>query len=85
LANLGKSVYISALSGSFKMEPFPNISRLISKADKIIHLKSVCEYCGAKASFTLRTTNDSDDLVVGGAEMYKPACRKCFNEKHKNN
>jgi len=80
---LGKTLFISALSGSFKMEPFPNISRLISKADKIIHLKSVCDYCGGKAGFTLRTTQDSDDLIVGGAEMYKPACRKCFNDRHK--
>jgi thymidine kinase len=84
LANLGKIVYISALSGSFKSEPFPNVSRLISRADKIIHLKSVCDYCGAKGSFTLRTTDDSDDLIVGGAEMYKPACRKCFYERHKH-
>ena len=35
LASLKKTVIVAALNGDFRMEPFPVIAKLISKADKI--------------------------------------------------
>ena len=42
LAHLNKTIYIAALNGDFRMEPFPVIARIIPKADKIKLLKAYC-------------------------------------------
>ena len=44
-AAMKKIVIIEALNGDFRMEPFPVISRIISKADKIKLLKAYCFNC----------------------------------------
>ena len=41
LAFLKKTVIIAALNDYFRMEPFPVISKIISKADKIKLLKTI--------------------------------------------
>ena len=42
LVLLKKVVIVAALNADYKMEPFPNVSKLISKADKIKLLKAYC-------------------------------------------
>jgi len=42
LVLLKKIVIVAALNADYKMEPFPNVSKLISKADKIKLLKAYC-------------------------------------------
>jgi thymidine kinase len=80
---LGKTVIVSALSGTYKMEPFENISFLISKADKIKFKKSICQFCQENnAPFTLRTIPNNDLILVGAADCYKSACRKCYIQNH---
>ena len=54
LALLKKTVIIAALNGDFRMEPFPIISKLISKCDKIKLLKAYCFHCHQDAKFSLR-------------------------------
>jgi len=84
LANNGKTVIVSALNGNFKREPFEVISRLISKCETIQNITSVCYNCGDdNANFTLRLTNDQREVVIGGDDMYKPACRTCFLSANK--
>ena len=83
LANMGKIVIISALSGNFKREPFEVISRLISKSDSIQNLNAICYFCNDDANFSLRITNQKEEIVVGGDNIYKPACRSCFNKLEK--
>jgi len=80
LANQGKTVFISALNGTFKRDEFPVISQLIPKVEKIIHLKAICVVCGEDAHFTKRKdeTNDVSELI-GGEDLYEARCRKCFN------
>jgi thymidine kinase len=80
----GKIVIISALSGTFKMEPFELVSRLISKADKIKHLKAVCNFCPNKAAFSLRTINVDQEVLIGAQDMYLPACKVCYYQNKTN-
>lgn len=78
IIKFGKHVYVSGLSGNYKMEEFRNISSLVSFADNIIHLQSNCEVCHEPANFTDKKfkTNASYILQVGGNELYSSVCRK---------
>jgi thymidine kinase len=76
-------VIVSCLDGTFEQEPFPNISRLLSKADTAVKLSAVCTHCKQDASFTKRkmtpgTATSTTMIVVGGSEMYAPCCRMCL-------
>ena len=53
LATDGKIVIVSALSGSYKRDPWASISKLIPYVDDIQMLTAVCE-CTADAPFTHR-------------------------------
>ena len=77
LCKAGKIVVVSALSGNFKMEPFQNVSILISKADKIKLLKAYCYFCHKRAGFSLRTVRNDKEILIGASDMYRPVCKAC--------
>ena len=86
LVLLKKIVIVAALNGDYKMEPFSNVSKLISKADKIKLLKAYCFHCHIDAYFSLRIAHNNDTAIIGAGDAYKPACRNChiyFSEKEK--
>ena len=89
LASLNKTVIIAALNGDFRMEPFPVIARIISKADKIKLLKAYCFNCHKDAKFSLRIVQSNETVLIGAGEAYKPACRECHKfyseEREKGN
>ena len=82
LCRNGKIVVVSALSGNFKMEPFENVSKLISKADKIKLLKAYCYFCHKRAGFSLRTVRNDKEILIGASDMYRAVCKACY---YKNN
>ena len=72
-------IYISALNGDFKREPFATVSALIPYCDEIIKLCAVCDICGKKAPFSQRKIeNVNDQILIGGKESYFPVCRNCY-------
>ena len=77
-ANLGKTVVVAALDGTFERKPFGNIVSLIPLAEKVSKLSAVCVYCTREAAFTRRAIASKQVEMIGGAEMYKPVCRGCF-------
>ena len=87
LALTGKIILIAALNGDFRMEPFPVIQRIISKADKIKLLKAYCFNCHKDAKFSLRIVQSNETVLIGAGEAYKPACREChvFFSKQREN
>ena len=87
LALLKKTIIIAALNGDFRMEPFPVISKIISKADKIKLLKAYCFHCHKDAKFSLRIVQSNETVLIGAGEAYKPACRDChvFFSKQREN
>ena len=77
LTHQKKIIIIAALNGDFRMEPFPVISRIISKADKIKLLKAYCFHCHKDAKYSLRIVQSNETVLIGAGEAYKPACREC--------
>ncbi len=78
LANNGKTIIISALSGNFKRESFDILAKLIPKCETIQNINAICYNCNEEANFTKRVTKDEEEMVIGGEEMYRPSCRSCF-------
>ena len=89
LALMKKTIIIAALNGDFRMEPFPIVAKIISKADKIKLLKAYCFNCHKDAHFTLRIVQSNETVLIGAGEAYKPACRDCHiyfsKEREKGN
>ena len=71
------------LRTDFKGEPFEGSKYLLSWADKLIELKTICS-CGKKATMNKRINNsgkkvvDGKQIEIGGNEKYISTCRKCF-------
>lgn len=82
LADRGKIVIVAALNCDYKRTArFQNMSELLCVAEEITSLKAVCVICGNDASFTHRTSKDTDLEVIGGADKYEARCRNCHPEK----
>ena len=78
----GVHIYISALNANFKRESFDAIAHLIPKSDTLKSLTSNCYFCGSLANFSLRIVNNKEEILVGGEESYKAACRSCYLKKY---
>ena len=76
-----KRVYVSGLDGDFKRKKFGSILDIIPLADDVIKIKAICTECkNNDAIFTHRISKDNTtQTVIGGAEMYQPLCRFCYN------
>lgn len=70
-ANQGKIIEASGLNGDFQRKPFQQISLLIPLCDKITHLVAVDKKSGNDAPFTVRLSNDSQQTLIGGDNIYQ--------------
>ena len=88
LANNDIIVIVSTLDTSYKQEIFPEIGNLIGSSEKLIKLTAVCMRCKSNekhdASFTIRTIEYDEAILVGGSDIYQSVCRKCLFEFRKN-
>ena len=84
LAHLdGVPVICYGLRSDFRAEAFPGSAALLTLADDIEEMKTVCA-CGRKASFNLRIdaqgrrVREGEQVVIGGNERYRAVCPACF-------
>lgn len=78
MANLGKTVIVAALDGTFQRKPFGNILGLVPLAESVVKLNAVCMQCYKEAAYTKRLGTEKEVEVIGGADMYQSACRRCY-------
>lgn len=73
------------LRTDFMGEPFEGSLYLMSWADKLIELKTVC-HCGRKATMVVRTDSEGralssgSQVEIGGNERYVSMCRQHFSQ-----
>lgn len=73
------------IRSDFQAEPFEGSIYLLTLADNIIEIKTIC-HCGRKALMNLRidadgnTVKTGNQVDVGGNDKYITLCRKHFNE-----
>ena len=87
---LNVPVICYGLRTDFRLVPFEASMYLLSLADQVEELKTICSICGRKKASVNARFNSNGDIVLGGAkikiggdDMYKPLCRSCFNEIRK--
>lgn len=82
------NVMCYGLRTDFKSHLFSGSKRLFEIADDIQEIKSSCS-CGHKTSINARFNRNGDiitegtQILVGGDDIYKPLCRKCWKNKIK--
>ena len=72
---------MSALNGTYEKKGWTNILELIPLCEKLKKLSAICKICASNANYTFRTCAGSSQEMIGGADMYMPLCRECYNEK----
>ncbi len=82
---LGIPVLCYGLRTDFLGELFEGSRYLLSWADKLVELKTIC-HCGRKANMVIRTDEhgnaiaEGDQVAIGGNDRYVSACRKHYKE-----
>ena len=83
MANMDKIIIVAALDGNFRRQPFGKILDIIPLAESVIKLSAICMKCQSDASFSKRITEESEENLVGGADIYTVLCRECYHEANK--
>lgn len=84
--DLNIPVICFGLRGDFKQDPFSSTSVLMTIADSLEEVKTICSHCGQKkATISARYVNgkvqkSGKQIEIGGNEKYKPLCRKCWKQ-----
>jgi thymidine kinase len=71
------------LRGDFRGEGFPGSLALLTLADELEEMKTICA-CGRKASMNMRLdasghrVTQGEQVVIGGNERYRAVCPSCF-------
>jgi thymidine kinase len=80
LANNNIEVIVATLESSYKQELFAEIGDLVATSENVIKLKAICMHCKKEeASFTVRTFNSNEEILIGGTDKYQSVCRSCLN------
>ncbi|WP_338215098.1 thymidine kinase [Lacticaseibacillus salsurivasis] len=77
---LGIPVMAFGLKNDFRNELFEGSQYLLTYADKIEEMKTICWFCAKKATMNLRVHDgkpvyEGEQIQIGGNESYFPVCR----------
>ena len=75
-------VIVYGLKNDFQNNLFEGSKALLTYADKIEEIKTICWFCGHKATMVLRIADgrpiySGEQVMIGGNDSYLPVCRKC--------
>ena len=79
----GVPVVCYGLRSDFRAEAFAGAAALLTLADDIEEMKSVCA-CGRKATFNLRIdangqrVREGEQVFIGGKDRYRAICPACY-------
>ena len=78
------------LRSDFRGELFEGSLHLLSWADELVEIKTIC-HCGKKAGMVLRLDENGnpvsvgDQVKIGGNDIYVSVCRKHFKKQQAEN
>lgn len=79
-ANEGRIIEACGLNGTFERKPFDIISRLLPLVRHITYLTAVCRETGKDAIYSMRTTSETKEEVIGGSEKYSAVDRYTYSK-----
>jgi thymidine kinase len=71
------------IRSDFQGNPFPGSAALLTLADELEEIKTVCQ-CGKRATMNIRTdengcrVREGEQVMIGGNSRYRQVCAKCF-------
>lgn len=78
----GRRVYVAALDGNYLRKSFKPVTEALPLATRIKKLVAICMFCQqnppAEAAYTVRTTSQEEEVVIGAKETYRSACLDCY-------
>lgn len=79
--DLGIPVMCFGLKNDFRNNLFTGSEALLEYADKIEEIKTICQWCGHKATMNLRVSDgkpvrSGEQVQIGGNESYVAVCRR---------
>ena len=80
LAGKGVRVLIAGLDMDYKGKPFGPMPQLMAIAEYVTKVHAICVSCGNLAQFSHRIVADTELVLLGAVNSYKPLCRSCFNK-----
>jgi len=69
------------LDGTFERKAFGSFLNLIPISEQVTKLSAVCMICQEEGAFTKRLSAETEVKVIGGADKYIAACRRCYQMK----
>jgi thymidine kinase len=79
-----KRVIVAGLDTDYRGLPFGPMPDIMCEAEYIDKLRAICVICGNPASYSQRTSDDSDQVVIGELDKYEARCRNCFQPPKEN-
>ncbi len=79
----GVPVLCWGLRSDFRGEAFPGSAALLTLADELEEMKSICA-CGRKASINMRIdaqgrrVTEGEQVLIGGNDRYRAVCPRCY-------
>ena len=55
---------------------FDEIEKIMPFCTRIVKCKAVCPICQKDARYTLRKDKDTNEILVGGSDIYEPRCQE---------
>lgn len=85
LLRMGINVHASGLDMDRYGKPFGSVPYLMAIADVVNKLHAICSKCGDDAWISHAKFHDKLDsqVVVGGADLYEPLCRACYEKANR--
>ena len=80
LAARGIRVILAGLDMDYTGAPFGPMPALLAAAEYVSKVHAICVSCGNLAQFSNRLVSDTDQVMIGAVEEYRPLCRSCFNK-----
>jgi thymidine kinase len=73
-------IVLAGLDGTSERKPFGDLLRLIPHAEEVERLTAFCAVCcnGTVGLFSQYIGAATDEVRIGGAEHYRPVCRKHY-------
>ena len=85
MASNKKRVIVAGLDTDYRGLPFGPMPQMMCEAEYIDKLRAICVICGNPASYSQRTSDDSNQVVIGELDKYEARCRNCFQPPKDSN
>jgi thymidine kinase len=80
--DLNVPVLCYGIKTDFESNLFSGSKRLLEIADSIEEMKTIC-HCGKKAIFNARLVESTEQVLIGGNDVYRSMCRHCYRKFQK--